>query len=78
MARHLAGRLAGVPPILLVIVTVSFFVMRVAPGGPLDQADVAGHVDIEEKLRLLKRLFEEELITKEEYTAKKAQLLENL
>ena len=36
MARYLAGRLAGVPPILLVIVTVSFFVMRVAPGGPFD------------------------------------------
>jgi oligopeptide transport system permease protein len=36
VARHLAGRLAGVPPILLVIVTVSFFVMRVAPGGPFD------------------------------------------
>ena len=36
MARYLAGRLAGVPPVLLVIVTVSFFVMRVAPGGPFD------------------------------------------
>jgi oligopeptide transport system permease protein len=34
--RHLAGRLAGLPPILLVIVTVSFFVMRIAPGGPFD------------------------------------------
>jgi oligopeptide transport system permease protein len=36
VARYLAGRLAGVPPVLLVIVTVSFFVMRVAPGGPFD------------------------------------------
>jgi oligopeptide transport system permease protein len=36
VARYLAGRLAGLPPILLVIVTVSFFVMRVAPGGPFD------------------------------------------
>ncbi|HEY6416588.1 MAG TPA: ABC transporter permease subunit [Acidimicrobiales bacterium] len=36
MGRYLAGRLAGLPPILLVIVTVSFFVMRIAPGGPFD------------------------------------------
>jgi oligopeptide transport system permease protein len=34
--RHLAGRLAGLPPTLLVIVTVSFFLMRIAPGGPFD------------------------------------------
>ena len=36
MWRHLAGRLAGLPPTLLVIVTVSFFLMRIAPGGPFD------------------------------------------
>jgi oligopeptide transport system permease protein len=36
VGRYLAGRLAGLPPILLVIVTVSFFVMRIAPGGPFD------------------------------------------
>ncbi len=36
MARYLAGRLAGLPPVLLVIVTASFFVMRLAPGGPFD------------------------------------------
>jgi hypothetical protein len=34
--------------------------------------------DLEAKLRLLKRLFEQHLITEEEYTAKKAQLLRNL
>jgi hypothetical protein len=34
--------------------------------------------DLEAKLRLLKRLFEEALITEEEYTAKKAELLERL
>jgi hypothetical protein len=34
--------------------------------------------DLEGKLRLLKRLFEQDLITEEEYTAKKAQLLRNL
>ena len=33
--------------------------------------------DLEAKLRLLKRLFEEDLITQEEYTAKKAQLLKS-
>jgi oligopeptide transport system permease protein len=36
VGRYLAGRLAGLPPILLVIVTVSFFLMRIAPGGPFD------------------------------------------
>ena len=45
----------------------------VATGG---QEPAAGPVaDLEAKLRLLKRLFEEDLITQEEYTAKKAQLL---
>jgi hypothetical protein len=34
--------------------------------------------DLETKLRLLKRLFEENLITEEEYAAKKAQLLRSL
>jgi oligopeptide transport system permease protein len=34
--RYLAGRLLGVPPVLLVIVTGAFFVMRIAPGGPFD------------------------------------------
>lgn len=36
MARYLLGRLLGFPPVLLVIVTASFFIMRVAPGGPFD------------------------------------------
>jgi Right handed beta helix region len=34
--------------------------------------------DLEARLRLLKRLFEQELITEEEYAAKKAELLKNL
>jgi oligopeptide transport system permease protein len=34
--RYALGRLLGFPAVLLVIVTVSFFVMRVAPGGPFD------------------------------------------
>jgi hypothetical protein len=49
-----------------------------AAGAEEPAAGPAGHSDIEAKLRLLKRLFDEELITEEEYTAKKAQLLENL
>ena len=49
-----------------------------AAGGEEPAAGAADHDDIEAKLRLLKRLFDEELITEEEYAAKKAQLLENL
>ncbi|HEV8308111.1 MAG TPA: ABC transporter permease subunit [Methylomirabilota bacterium] len=36
MLRYLVGRLLGLPSVLLVIVTASFFIMRVAPGGPFD------------------------------------------
>ena len=36
MARYLGGRLLGLPAVLLVIVTGSFFIMRIAPGGPFD------------------------------------------
>jgi hypothetical protein len=41
-------------------------------------AGPAGWDELEAKLRLLKRLFEEELIDEKEYTAKKAQLLKGL
>jgi oligopeptide transport system permease protein len=37
MLRYALGRLLGVVPTLLVIVTAAFFVMRLAPGGPFDQ-----------------------------------------
>jgi hypothetical protein len=46
-----------------------------ARGGEEPAAGPAPVADFETKLRLLKRLFEEGLITEEEYTAKKAQLL---
>jgi len=36
VARYLVRRLIGFPPILLVIVTAAFFIMRIAPGGPFD------------------------------------------
>ena len=41
-------------------------------------AGPAGYDDLEAKLRLLRRLYEDELITEEEYAAKKAQLLKDL
>jgi hypothetical protein len=60
----------------------------VAPDRPREQPQAAGgdepaagptaFGDIEAKLRLLKRLYEDELITEDEYAAKKAQLLKSL
>ena len=46
MIAFLLRRLASAVPTLLVIVTVAFFMMRVAPGGPFDQ-DRALSPDIE-------------------------------
>src|SRR5690349_14505252 len=37
MLRYALRRMAGIVPTLLVIITVSFFVVRLAPGGPFDQ-----------------------------------------
>lgn len=37
MGRHILRRVATAVPTLLVIVTLSFFLMRLAPGGPFDQ-----------------------------------------
>jgi oligopeptide transport system permease protein len=37
MLRYAFRRIAGLVPTLLVIITVSFFVVRLAPGGPFDQ-----------------------------------------
>jgi oligopeptide transport system permease protein len=37
MLRYALRRMAGLVPTLLVIITVSFFVVRLAPGGPFDQ-----------------------------------------
>jgi oligopeptide transport system permease protein len=36
VVRFVLGRLAGFPVVLLAIVTASFFIMRLAPGGPFD------------------------------------------
>jgi Right handed beta helix region/Short C-terminal domain len=46
-----------------------------ATSGEEPAAGPAPGADLDAKLRLLKRLFEDDLITQEEYTAKKAQLL---
>jgi len=37
MLRYAVRRLVGVIPTLLVIITASFFIVRLAPGGPFDQ-----------------------------------------
>ena len=34
MTKYLIRRLAGIIPTLLIIVTLGFFVIRIAPGGP--------------------------------------------
>ena len=34
--RHVASRLLGIIPTLLMLITVVFFLVRVAPGGPFD------------------------------------------
>src|SRR5580700_2233932 len=37
MIRYFLKRLAGAIPTLLAIITISFFLMRLAPGGPFDR-----------------------------------------
>jgi oligopeptide transport system permease protein len=37
MLRFVAGRIAGIIPTLFFIITASFFIVRLAPGGPFDQ-----------------------------------------
>ncbi|WP_422480390.1 ABC transporter permease [Pleomorphochaeta sp. DL1XJH-081] len=36
MTKYIIRRLLGIIPTLLIIVTISFFIVRVAPGGPFD------------------------------------------
>ena len=49
MARHILVRLLGLIPTLLMLITVAFFLMRVAPGGPFDSEMVLPQ-DIEANL----------------------------
>ena len=37
MTRFFFTRLAGAIPTLFIIITITFFLMRAAPGGPFDQ-----------------------------------------
>jgi len=37
MTRYFFTRLAGAIPTLFIVITITFFLMRVAPGGPFDQ-----------------------------------------
>ena len=37
MLRYFLRRLAGAIPTLFIIVTLSFFLVRIAPGGPFDE-----------------------------------------
>ena len=36
MTKYVIRRLLGIIPTLLIIITISFFIVRVAPGGPFD------------------------------------------
>src|SRR3972149_3356002 len=36
MKQYLFKRLLGIIPLLFILATVSFFIMRIAPGGPFD------------------------------------------
>ncbi len=40
MARHSLRRLLGLIPTLLMLITVAFFLMRMAPGGPFDSEKI--------------------------------------
>ena len=40
LARHAASRFLGLVPTLLVLITIAFFLIRMAPGGPFDSEKV--------------------------------------
>ncbi|MGB7452937.1 MAG: oligopeptide ABC transporter permease OppB [Lysobacterales bacterium] len=59
MARHALWRLLGLIPTLFMLITVAFFLMRVAPGGPFDsemllpadiKANLSAKYDLDEPL----------------------------
>ena len=57
MARHTIMRLVGLIPTLLMLITVAFFLMRVAPGGPFDSEQIVP-ADIKANLEAKYRLDE--------------------
>jgi oligopeptide transport system permease protein len=40
LLRHVTTRFLGLIPTLLVLITIAFFLIRVAPGGPFDSEKV--------------------------------------
>ena len=68
-------RAPGIPPVARVEPGES---TPPAPGGEEPAAGPTAFDDLEARLRFLKRLFDEELITEQEYAAKKAHLLREL
>ena len=40
MLRHTLGRVLGLLPTLLILITIAFFMIRMAPGGPFDSERV--------------------------------------
>jgi len=55
MTKYIFRRLLGIIPTLLIIVTISFFIVRVAPGGPFDGERALPEVvkrNIEEKYHM--------------------------
>jgi oligopeptide transport system permease protein len=72
MLRFLASRIAILIPTLLVIVTLSFFLMRLAPGGPFD-ADAQLEPEILDNLR---RAYDLDLPITQQYTLYLGRLLQ--
>ena len=72
MLRFLGSRIAILIPTLLVIVTLSFFLMRLAPGGPFD-ADAQLEPEILDNLR---RAYDLDLPITEQYTLYLGRLLQ--
>lgn len=49
--RMLVTRLLGIPPLVLLVATLTFFLMRAAPGGPFDRERAPASPEIEAALR---------------------------
>lgn len=48
--RHLVHRILMIPPLVLVVATLAFFLMRLAPGGPFDRERVPASKEVEAAL----------------------------
>ena len=54
MLAYTLRRIAGLVPTLFVLVTLSFFIIRLAPGGPFDQEQALARRDPREPRRGLR------------------------